>query len=289
MASTGSLLRELREQRGVSLEDVARSTRINPRFLAALETDDLAALPAGPFARGFIRAYCEALGASSDAVLAQYPRMSTDPGSLPRPPSGRRRVPLGGASPLLVSLALFVGLGLALAAVTLALRPTRDEALPRSVPPRSHAGSAAAYTAEAVVPGPLGEARTSSVATGATVEPAPPRLVPSTDQAASAAAPRTPQAALSPSRPSTASKVKSYRLVARTSQATRIRVRLDGRRTVEETIPAGAVREWISSRPFELRIVNAGGVTLELNGRVLPPLGARGTTIHHLVLPTEPR
>ena len=289
MASTGSLLRELREQRGVSLEEVARSTRINPRFLAALETDDLAALPAGPFARGFIRAYCEALGASSDAVLAQCPLMSTDPGSLPRPPSGRRRVPLGGASPLLVSLALFVGLGLALAAVTLALRPTRDEALPRSVPPRSHAGSAAAYTAEAVVPGPLGEARTSSVATGATVEPAPPRLVPSTDQAASAAAPRTPQAALSPSRPSTASKVKSYRLVARTSQATRIRVRLDGRRTVEETIPAGAVREWISSRPFELRIVNAGGVTLELNGRVLPPLGARGTTIHHLVLPTEPR
>ena len=289
MASTGSLLRELREQRGVSLEDVARSTRINPRFLAALETDDLAALPAGPFARGFIRAYCEALGASSDAVLAQYPLMSTDPGSLPRPPSGRRRVPLGGASPLLVSLALFVGLGLALAAVTLALRPTRDEALPRSVPPRSHAGSAAAYTAEAVVPGPLGEARTSSVATGVTVEPAPPRLVPSTDQAASAAAPRTPQAALSPSRPSTASKVKSYRLVARTSQATRIRVRLDGRRTVEETIPAGAVREWISSRPFELRIVNAGGVTLELNGRILPPLGARGTTIHHLVLPTEPR
>ena len=286
MASTGSLLRELREQRGVSLEDVARSTRINPRFLAALETDDLAALPAGPFARGFIRAYCEALGASSDAVLAQYPLMSTDPGSLPRPPSGRRRVPLGGASPLLVSLALFVGLGLALAAVTLALRPTRDEALPRSVPPRSHAGSEAAYTAEAVVPGPLGEARTSSVATGATVEPGPPRLVPSTDPPAPA--PRTPQAALSPSRPSTASKVKSYRLVARTSQATRIRVRLDGRRTVEETIPAGAVREWISSRPFELRIVNAGGVTLELNGRVLPPLGARGTTVHRL-LPTEPR
>ncbi len=249
MASTGSLLRELREQRGVSLEDVARSTRINPRFLAALETDDLAALPAGPFARGFIRAYCEALGASSDAVLAQCPLISTDPGGLPRPPAGRRRVPLGGASPLLVSLALFVGLGLALAVVTLALRPTRDEALSRSVPPRSRAGSAAGYTAEAVVPGPLGEARTSSVATGATVEPGPPRLVPSTDPAASAALARTPQAALSPSRPSTASKVKSYRLVARASQATRIRVRLDGRRTVEETIPAGAVREWISNRP----------------------------------------
>jgi cytoskeleton protein RodZ len=262
MASTGSLLRELREQRGVSLEEVARSTRINPRFLAALEADDLAALPAGPFAKGFIRAYCEALGASSDVILAQCSLTSGDPG-LPGP-SGPRRVPLGGGSPLLVSLALFVGLGLALAAVTLALRPTRD------------------------VPDPLVEARTSAaVASGPTVAPGPRPLAQSADPAAPA--PRTPQAALLPSRPSAASKVKSYRLVARTSQTTRIRVRLDGRRTVEETIPAGAVREWISNRPFELRIVNAGGVTLELNGRVLPPLGPRGTTVHRLVLPTEPR
>ncbi|MGH7333093.1 MAG: DUF4115 domain-containing protein [Candidatus Rokuibacteriota bacterium] len=58
---------------------------------------------------------------------------------------------------------------------------------------------------------------------------------------------------------------------------------------MEETIPAGAVREWVSNQPFKLRIANAGGVTLELNGRVLPPLGARGTTVHRLVLPAEPR
>jgi cytoskeleton protein RodZ len=289
MASTGSLLRELREQRGVSLEEVARSTRIHPQFLAALEADDLAALPAGPFAKGFIRAYCEALGASSDAILGQCSLSHGDAG-LPGPPSGPRRVPLGSGSPLLVSLALFVGLGLALAAVTLALKPTRDEALPRPVPPRSHAGSRAVYTTEAVVPAPPVDRRTSTaVATGPTVAPGSRPLAPSADPAASAPAPRTPQVALTPSRPSTASKVKSYRLVARASQATRIRVRLDGRRTVEETIPAGAVREWTSNRPFELRIVNAGGVTLELNGRVLPPLGARGTTVQRVVLPTEPR
>ena len=80
-----------------------------------------------------------------------------------------------------------------------------------------------------------------------------------------------------------------YRLVARASDPTWIRVRMEGGRTTEETIPAGEVREWISNRPFELRIGNAGGVTLELNGQLLPPLGARGAVIIRLVLPAEPQ
>src|SRR5262245_97433 len=196
MASTGGLLRELREQRGVSLEEVARSTRINPRFLEALEADDLGALPAGPFARGFIRAYCEALRASPDAVLAQCPLTSSGPGGLPGPPSGPRRMAFGSGSPLVMSLALFVGLGLALAAVTLALRPTRDEALPRPVPTRSPAASTAAQTT--VVPGPHVEARTSAAApTGPMIASVPPT-------------PATPPAALSTSHPSITSKAKSY-------------------------------------------------------------------------------
>jgi len=292
MASIGSLLRELREQRGVSLEELARSTRINPRFLAALEMDDFAALPAGPFAKGFIRACCEALGTPPEAVLAQYSLPTRGPVGLPEPPSESRLVPRGSPAPLLVSLILFVGLGLALAAVTLVLKPGRDEALPRPAPTRSGTDRPAPYTADAAVPGPLVENRAPAAArtgSAAEVAPAPSPLAPGADPASSAPVLRTPRAAEAPSRLSPVSKVKSYRLVARTSQVTRIRLRLDGRRTVEETIPAGAVREWISSRPFELRIVNAGGVTLELNGRVLPPLGARGTTVDRLVLPTEPR
>jgi cytoskeletal protein RodZ len=292
MASIGSLLRELREQRGVSLEELARSTRINPRFLAALEMDDFAAVPAGPFAKGFIRACCEALGSPPEALLAQCSLPTRDPAGLPEPPSGSRLVPRGSPTPLLVSLTLFVGLGLALAAVTLALKPSRDEALPRPAPTRSGADGAATYTADAAAPGPLVENRApASAMTGPSVEvapvPAPPGPV--ADPGPAAPVLRTPRAAEAPSRLSPVAKAKSYRLVARTSQVTRIRLRLDGRRTVEETIPAGAVREWISSRPFELRIVNAGGVTLELNGRILPPLGALGTTVHRLVLPTEPR
>jgi hypothetical protein len=80
-----------------------------------------------------------------------------------------------------------------------------------------------------------------------------------------------------------------YRLIARISEPTWLRVRTDDGRTSEETLAAGEVREWVSDRPFVLTIGNAGGVALELNGRALPSLGARGAVIPRLVLPPEPR
>jgi hypothetical protein len=83
--------------------------------------------------------------------------------------------------------------------------------------------------------------------------------------------------------------VSPFRLVARTSEATWIRVRTEDGRSSEETVPAGEVREWVSDRPFVLTVGNAGGVSFELNGRALPPLGGKGTVIPRLVLPPEAR
>jgi cytoskeleton protein RodZ len=80
-----------------------------------------------------------------------------------------------------------------------------------------------------------------------------------------------------------------YRLVARVSEATWIRVRTEDGRMSEENVPPGEVREWISNRPFVVTIGNAGGVTFELNGRTLPPLGAKGAVIQRIVLPPESR
>src|SRR5207245_10753984 len=79
----------------------------------------------------------------------------------------------------------------------------------------------------------------------------------------------------------------SYRLVARTSELTWVRVRTEDGRMSEENIPAGEIREWVSNRPFVLSIGNAGGVTLERNGRRLPPLGPSGAVVARRVVPTE--
>jgi cytoskeleton protein RodZ len=80
-----------------------------------------------------------------------------------------------------------------------------------------------------------------------------------------------------------------YRLTARVSDQTWVRVRTEDGRTTEETLAAGEVREWVSDRPLVLTIGNASGVALELNGRALPPLGGKGVVIPRLVLPPESR
>ena len=72
MSSVGSHLRGLRERRGVSLDEIARSTRVLHPHLEALEADNFVALPAPAFTRGFIRAYCQALGERPDEALALY-------------------------------------------------------------------------------------------------------------------------------------------------------------------------------------------------------------------------
>jgi hypothetical protein len=78
-----------------------------------------------------------------------------------------------------------------------------------------------------------------------------------------------------------------YRLVVKTTEPTWLRVRTSDRGVSEENIPAGQTREWVSNRPFILTVGNAGGVTLELNGRPLPALGASGAVIRDFVLPRE--
>jgi cytoskeletal protein RodZ len=68
----GELLRRAREQQNMTLETVARRTRIAPRHLEALERSDLDVLPAGPFGRGYVRAYAEALGIDPGPILSAY-------------------------------------------------------------------------------------------------------------------------------------------------------------------------------------------------------------------------
>ena len=72
MGSLGTSLRELRIAKGVSLDDIARSTRVGRRYLEALESDTLGELPSPVFVKGFIRAYCEFLEASPDEALGLY-------------------------------------------------------------------------------------------------------------------------------------------------------------------------------------------------------------------------
>jgi len=72
--SLGAYLRQERENRGMTLEQVASSTKINVKLLHALEADRYADLPALPFVRGFVASYCRFLGLNDQDVLTRHRR-----------------------------------------------------------------------------------------------------------------------------------------------------------------------------------------------------------------------
>lgn len=70
--SFGSWLRGQREIRGVDLETIAQSSKINIRYLELLEEDRFDLLPASIFVRGFLREYARIVGLDPDEVLDSY-------------------------------------------------------------------------------------------------------------------------------------------------------------------------------------------------------------------------
>jgi len=72
MASFGEELRRERELRGVPLREIAEATKVNLRFLQALERNEFDTIPGGLFIRGFIRAYATHIGADPEKLVNAY-------------------------------------------------------------------------------------------------------------------------------------------------------------------------------------------------------------------------
>ena len=85
--SLGSYLRQERERQQVSLQDVAAATKIQLKFLEALEHDAYDQLPAAPFVVGFLRAYAQYIALDPEMVLTAYRSLHRTP----EPPDVARR------------------------------------------------------------------------------------------------------------------------------------------------------------------------------------------------------
>ncbi len=68
----GEELKQERERRGISLDDVAVSTRVALRHLHALEDDRFTELPGGVFNRGIVRSYAQRCGLDADRILGSF-------------------------------------------------------------------------------------------------------------------------------------------------------------------------------------------------------------------------
>lgn len=77
MRTVGQLLKDARLEKGFTLEQAERATKIRAKFLDALEKDSYRLLPAFPYAQGFIKGYSDFLGLKSTTMVALFRRQYT--------------------------------------------------------------------------------------------------------------------------------------------------------------------------------------------------------------------
>jgi cytoskeleton protein RodZ len=88
MKRTGELLKKAREEKGLSLHEVALFLKINSRVLQAIEENDQSQLPARTFLRGFIQSYAKFLKLDSNEILKVF----AEENSVNAPPAAQVRI-----------------------------------------------------------------------------------------------------------------------------------------------------------------------------------------------------
>jgi cytoskeleton protein RodZ len=182
----GSDLREAREQRGVSLREIAERTNIRLPVLRAIENDDFRLVPGSVIMRGFLKLYAREVGLDPDDIGRRYTeqlessqadRPLEDHPATDREPAGQveaqdwttgfNRISVGVAAGVLVLMAAGYLLSLRQAPTTVA-----DRANPAPPPPESQPAAPSVNTSK---PSPPPEPGPAAVGTAAAGAPDPPR------------------------------------------------------------------------------------------------------------------
>lgn len=271
--TVGEMLLAARERCGMSLDQISQETKIPVPTLRHLETDSFEALPARVYVKGFLRTYAAALGLDPQQLLSKYEVQSgqthhsrgdlweieeqTVEEKLPAVRLVRRFfIPaLLIVIVVLVLVRLFGGRETVRPSIGAPDTPSVVPAAQPDVAPPEDAGAPALPAAD---PPPRGEA--PGAAAGApTRDVAPPTA---TTEPAS----------------------MELRIVAQKTDTTWFDLVVFNRRgSVLDSLPRdfilypGQTRSFRSNESFFFRTIgNAGGFTLELDGKPLPPLGERG-------------
>ncbi|MFN9848800.1 MAG: helix-turn-helix domain-containing protein [Alphaproteobacteria bacterium] len=156
-ATLGQALKAAREERGLTLQQIADDTRVRRVYLEAIEEMRLDALPSRPFAIGYIRAFATSLGLDPDLAVERF---KTDDPVLDQP----LQAPVGVLDERDPRVAAFLIGGLVIVAA-IVLWNVAQRAMVASAPPSS-------LTPEAATAKALGSVKTGVVQLG-TPLPAP--------------------------------------------------------------------------------------------------------------------
>lgn len=269
MGSFGDKLRREREMRGVTLDEIAESTKIRRSHLEALEKEDFRDLPGGVFNKGFVRAYARYIGIDEDQAVADYAEVSNEvappedqfPLEVHEKPD-RELNPRSSQLPVIASV---VALVLVVAGYVVY---RAKHHLPESV-----AASASADTRDAAGNSQPVEEHESTGMESATGTKAvsvkenlaahqPERQVASSGSAKRSTAEDKP---LSPEH--------SFFIIIKAKEDAWVSVVADGRRVSHGILKADKQRFVRAARQIVVKTGNAGGIDVSFNGR---PLGAIG-------------
>jgi cytoskeleton protein RodZ len=245
MPVLGERFRAAREARGLTLSEVAEHIRIRSVYLAAIEDENWSAVGAPVYIRGFLRTYARFLGLDPEEVVGVF--NSEASAATPAAPSS------SGTPPKTTYRA--------------------DEAPARNLSPLIWVASLVAVVLIAIVVYNEAALRARQTAVNTTT--------PAASVVASAAAPtvgasESPGASPSPDVSPSPATIAS--LEVRLSAPSWLRVTVDGSVSMEGTFPAGTVRQF-HGKTARLRIGNAGGVQILVNGKSLGVLGAVGDVV----------
>lgn len=297
--TVGDVLRRNREERGLSLADVSRETRIPQRHLLALEEGHHERLPSLTYAVGFIRSYAKALGLVSDPLIVQF-KDETALTSTPQPqispdlPVEARQPGLGWIIGGAVALVVLLGGGywLMQSGATTTVAPAVDpatESLAQAepVPQPQPAAPVLSDTAAPPLAGPPPEPLAADVSADSAAVPgatAPLAADAGVPGAASGTEP-VPGLVVPPPAALPAGATAVPGVVIRAVEDSWIRVS-DGspRALAQRVLKAGETYTVPDVPGVTLTTGNAGGVVILVDGRARPSLGAKGQIVRNVPL-----
>jgi cytoskeletal protein RodZ len=254
LASFGEELKRIRLEKQISLMDISFATRINIKFLEAIEAGKFSILPQ-TYVRAFLREYGETIGMGSEEILRRYDAILQPP-PVPTQEEARTPVPTVPApsprtaepKPQKVSMAskknlLFSVVLLVAVALVLLLRS------PSSKRPET----------------------TQEVPFDAVVK----------ESEASTYKPDTLSAVLVPP---PVVRQDSLRLEMTTTDSVWVSILVDGKNTLEFLFPPNRKRTFSAKDQFSITIGNAGGASFKLNGKELGTLGKRGAVLRNVLI-----
>lgn len=272
--SAGDMLREAREAHGLHIDVVAAALKVTPQKLAALEADDIGALPDPVFARALAASVCRALRIDPGPVLAKLPgaqRPALAEADRTMSKSLRSASPRSGGTSALPSrpLVIVVILLLVGAAVLFWLPQSLFDRVSESV---AHLVQRTGSGEQAAAP-PKPES------------PAPAAVTP----AVSPAAPVEPPAEVAPAEPAAAAPAPSNDLivfVARDDTWVSV-TEPGGKQLLHRTLKAGETVGLTGTLPLSVVVGRAAGVQVQVRGKPfdLAPIARSGGVARFEVKP----